>query len=116
MGEAIQRGQESEKYRLKRIRIEAGKRFPKAMNRALNTISEAAFHTKRRTKIPLIVVNEDPVEVLLASLVVKELKKMGFGVYHREVKAKIREYCVTWGKDWAETPEGFQPIEQGGVR
>ena len=90
----------------------AKERFPDELSVALILIGKVAFGEKRQTIISLTEISGNLAESLLADLVVAELKKMGFGVYCRE-SGKVKEYCVTWGKDryLAKVPEGFKPVE-----
>lgn len=87
----------------------AKRRFPRKMRSVLVAIGRAAYRIKEYLDIRMAY--QEPKEVLLANLVAKELKRLGFGVYCRKAGPKNRKYRVIWGKNLGETPEGFTPVE-----
>lgn len=92
----------------------AAKKFPKKMKSISKALKRAAGMGRAFEVIDLRVVNDEQREVLLADLVVKELKKRGFDVLSHEREEhnhtcmsdyctgdKVRRYCVVWGSHTA---------------
>lgn len=103
---------EAEALRLEAERW-ARKKCQEEVSSALQAVGEAAKLVKSRAIIPLKIAGNELKDVLLEELVIGELRKMGFGIYYRELdgEPKVREYCLAWGLEITEEPEGFIPLK-----
>ncbi len=101
----------------------AEKKYPKELKAVLKTIREAAEQGRAGVNLDFEVVNEELRDVLLANLIVEELKKLGFEIFYNERQehrhtclndhctgAKVRKYHIVWGAKLA-VPSGFKFLQ-----
>ena len=91
----------------------AEKRFPEERRLTFQAIGKAAVKSRDKTIIPLKTATNELKAVVLSSLVIKELKGDGFGVYRRQCADNPRtyQYCVSWSRDLSKVPKGFETFE-----